>query len=140
MQPARPWIRAMPSPSSTAVPTSADSACPSNSLIWALMMSVISEAVDGICFTPSITRELRAQRVELRPHRCIHQVITELDLRTTNERIVDGEGRFDRVTAALLEPSEERSLRRRVEGHRSCDRRLDDAGTTIDEVPESARA
>ena len=41
--PASPWIRAMPSPISTTVPTSTDSALASKRWICDLMMSVISE-------------------------------------------------------------------------------------------------
>src|SRR6266851_4669206 len=141
MQPASPWIRAMPSPISTTVPTSADSACPSNSLIWALMMSVISEAVDGIVFFyySLTTRQLCAQRVQLRTNAGIDQVITELDLGAADERLVDRERGLERVTGALLEPCDERPLRRGIERDRRGDGRLHDARAAVDEVTERAR-
>src|ERR1700704_4218446 len=138
MQPASPWIRAMPSPISTTVPTSADSACPSNPLIWALMMSVISEAVDAIS-PPLIPSQTLTERVQPRAHRRVDEVITELDLRATDERVVDGEGRLELVTGGLLEPVHERALLAIVQRDRGRDLRLHDPGAKVDEIAIRAR-
>ena len=66
-------------------------------------------------------------------------MITELDLGAAEERIVDREGRLERVTGALLEPSDERALRGRIERHRGRDLRLHDARAAIDEITERSR-
>src|SRR5216684_2713741 len=90
MQAARPWMRAMPSPISTTVPTSADSAFPSKLLICALMMSVISEDVVATALS-LLGRELDAQRLEARADRGVDEVIAHLDLRPADQRRIDHE-------------------------------------------------
>src|SRR4030088_337606 len=85
------------------------------------------------------TRELRAERVELRSDGAVDQVITELDLRAADERLVHGEGRLERVTGALLQPFDERAPLAIVERDGGRDPRLHDARATVDEIAVRAR-
>src|SRR5207249_10664659 len=98
----------MPSPTSTTVPTSADSAWPSNRRICALMMSVISVevAIVGLSFYLVASRvrpctiklssplsstcgQLLSQRAQLCVEGCVDEMVAELDLRAADERRID---------------------------------------------------
>src|SRR5256885_11763569 len=102
------------------------------------MMSVISEAVDAICSLSLIAGELRSKRVEPRSDGAVHQVITELDLRAADERLIDRESGLELVARALLEPIDEHATLVVVERDRCRDLRLDDPRAAIDEVAERA--
>src|SRR3972149_8903495 len=95
-------MRAIPSPTSTTVPTSADSACPSKPRIFALMISLISELIPL-----PLARHLLAQGVEPRAQRRVHQVVADLHRGAPEERRVHGEGRLDGPAGRALEPPDD---------------------------------
>src|SRR5919204_995877 len=132
LQPARPWIRAMPSPISTTVPTSTDSAFDSNRWICALMMSVISDAVPAI--VPLLRRELSRQLIELSPKRDVHQTVADLDLRAADEALVHREGRAYLLAACPLEPANDVGSLRLVHRDRRRDFGLHDALPPVDKI------
>src|SRR5438094_4551030 len=139
MHPARPWMRAMPSPTSTTVPTSTDSAFPSKRWICALMMSVISELFAISLSSRLAARELAGQALELRAQRCVDETVADLHARAADEPRVDRERGLDRLAAGALELSQDVGALALVQFERGGDLRVHDALASIDEIAERAR-
>src|SRR3990170_6770179 len=127
-------MRAMPSPISTTVPTSTDSAFPRKPLIWALMISVISDDVVAISLPVLLALQLLAERVQLGAQRCVDEVIAHLHGGAADELGLDLELGLDALAGRSLEAADERRPLRLGQGHRRGDARLRDARALVREV------
>src|SRR3989304_1533598 len=103
---------AIPSPTSTTVPTSADSACPSKPRIFALMISLISELIPL-----PLARHLLAQGVEPRARRRAPGVAPHRPGGPPGGRRVHGEGRLDGPAGRALEPADDALALAVAHGH-----------------------